>query len=166
MSSKSPRILKIFKNHVFLIPIIGSFCLIQIFFIQLEEKRKLLSDVLTDNSENRARISDAKGLVAFAPELRSYDTFAINYSGIMSGANRRHCLPAGQREREKRGKGRNTACRLPFFSSARIFSSGECRDTHRPDTRRRNAIPRGNLRFYRKFIRGAGPACEPDAEIG
>lgn len=55
----------------------------------------------------------------FAPELRSYDTFAINYSRIMSGADRRHCLPAGE---GKRGEILRVG---PLFSSAGIFSSGE-----------------------------------------
>lgn len=113
-----------------------------------------------------ACISGAKGLVALARDIRAGITL-VRYVRNQLFA---HNVGRGQAAlfTGRGGVREEKYCvSAPFFSSASIFSSsGEGRDTRRPDTRRRNAIPRGNLRFYRKFIRGAGLACEPDEEIG
>lgn len=100
-----------------------------------------------------------------ALELRSYDTLAINYSRIMSGPGA-HCLPwdrvGGEGgEKELLHVGSFFLRRFSPFSTPTPFWA---RPWH-PDTRNGGTILRGNLRFYRKFIRGAVRA-NPGAEIG
>jgi len=86
-----------------------------------------------------------------APELRSYDTLAINYSRIMSGSGA-HCLrPARERKRRK-----NYCVSAPFFFGVHFPPPSTSHFWARPysDTTVVERILRGNLRFYRKFIRG------------
>lgn len=106
-----------------------------------------------------ARISGAKGLVALARDIRAGITL-VRYVRNQLFAHNVGCGQAALFIQDGEGvRGEKYCVSAPFFPSASIFSSsGEGRDTRRPDTRRRNAIPRGNLRFYRKFIRGAGLA--------